>query len=132
MKKFIVVLLLAVSAFSCIPDDGVNPIEATVNNPLEINAPNGFTWSTTSTINVRLDKLFIPVTLTRVVELRDDNGNVFFKGSHDLAKDLSLSLTLPNHVQSLTLQVGEVVMKETITNGQLNFSFPVIDSPTAD
>jgi hypothetical protein len=132
MKKILTILLFSAATLACMPEEQVNPTNPTINNPLEINAPSGFTWSTTTTLNVRLNKLFIPVSIVRAVEIVDEAGTVYFKGSHDLSTDFSLNVTIPTHIEGLSMQIGEITMHATKTGNQLTFTFPIIEPTTAD
>lgn len=132
MKNFLIAFLISVAAFSCMPEEQIKPDNPTANNPLGINAPSGFTWSTTTTLNARLNKLFIPVSIVRAVEIKDEAGTVYFKGAHDLSTDLSLNITFPNHVQNITMKIGDTEMKGVINGKDLIFTFPIVEPSTAD
>ncbi|UJP63722.1 hypothetical protein [Mongoliitalea daihaiensis] len=127
MKKVLLSFLIGLAAFACIPEETNSPQNPVVNNPLEISAPVGFTWTTTRSISVTLDKIFLPSSLVRTLVLKDGDGTQLFKGSHDLTQDFSLTVTVPNHVNKLVMEIGEVLLEKSITGSSMAFTFPVIE-----
>lgn len=124
-KKIGLYVLLLLIISSCIPEEGAGPIDPTINNPLNISAPSGFTWNTTQEVDVVLSKLLIPISLVRVVTISSETGSVLYKGTHDLSKDLLLKVTIPSYVTKMTVEVGDIVIEELIQNNKITFNFPV-------
>lgn len=132
MKKYFVFLFFSLGFMGCIPEEKISPPDPVADNLLEIMAPAGFDWTTTQKVDVKLEKLFIPISLVRAIELKDESGTILFKGSHDLSTDFTLTVTLPNHVQSLILTAGDVVLKEPVSDKKCLFSFPEIEVSTSE
>jgi hypothetical protein len=120
-------VLIVLIGTSCIPEDVTGPTDPTINNPLEISAPTGFTWSTTKDVDVTFGKLFLPISLIRVLTLSTETGTVLFRGAHDLSTDFAMKVSIPSYIQSLTLEVGELKMVEEISNNRIQFAFPIIE-----
>ncbi|MGY6520645.1 MAG: hypothetical protein ACXIUD_02890 [Mongoliitalea sp.] len=127
MRKVILSFFIGLAVLACIPEETNSPQNPVVNNPLEISAPMGFTWTTTKSISVTLNKIFLPSSLVRTLVLKDGDGTQLFRGSHDLTQDFSLTVTVPNHVDKIVIEIGEVLLEKSISGSSVAFSFPVIE-----
>lgn len=127
MRKAFLSFLIGLAAFACIPEETNSPQNPVANNPLEISAPAGFTWTTTKSVSVTLSKIFLPNSLVRTLVLKDGDGTQLFRGSHDLTQDFSFTVTVPNHVDRLVMEIGEVIIEKSITGSSVAFAFPVIE-----
>lgn len=115
-----IVMLLAIS--SCTEGD-VSSGNETRNLGAELQATSTFDWSTTQTVRINIEKLEVPVLITKRLTLSTEEGSDFYTGSHLMNEDFFLSIDLPNHVKSVTMKYGEIEKIQEIEGSEVTFNF---------
>lgn len=118
------VFLLIVILPSCLPDaiedepileDGISTLSASPT----------FDWATTTSVEVKVNGLALPVDISRRLTLKTADGNIFYANSHNMKEDLTLRFSLPNHVEQIIMVYGTLEKTQEINNREVVFDYIV-------
>lgn len=121
-----IVMLFAIT--SCTEGD-VGSGNETGNPGSDLKAISTFDWSTTQKVTIEIDKLEVPLLISRKLTLSTEDGADFYTGSHLINEDFSLSIELPNHVKSVSMKYGEIEKIQVIEGSKVRFNYL---SPSTD
>lgn len=127
MKNFwngIVGLLLLAMLPSCLPEsiedqpileDGVSTLVASPT----------FEWATTTSVEVKVNGLALPVDISRRLTLKTADGDVFYANTHGITENLTLRFSLPNHIDQIQMVYGSLEKTQDIQNQNVVFDYIV-------
>ena len=115
-----IVMLLAIT--SCTEGD-VGSGSETRNSGADLQATSTFDWSTTQKVTIKIEKLEVPVLITRRLTLSTEDGADFYTGSHVMNEDFSLNIDLPNHVKSVSMKYVDIEKIQEIEGSEVTFNF---------
>lgn len=125
IRTFLILLFGLTVVLTGCKKNAVEP-QPPAQNPQTLNdlkAPDSFTWSTASTVEVKITGLptVVPVKNTLKISLSD--GRILLSRHHTMSEDLSVKVTVPSAEKRLTLNYGTLSQSVDIMNGQALFSF---------
>jgi hypothetical protein len=128
MKNFwngIVGFLLLATLPACLPDAIEEQPIVVDNNTATLVASPTFEWTTTKSVEVKINGLGIPADISRRLTLKTDNGDVFYANSHAITENLTLQFFLPNHISQIKMVYGSLEKTQEILNQKVVFDYVV-------
>lgn len=115
-----IVMLFAIT--SCTEGD-VGSGNEKRNSSTDLQAISTFDWSTTQKVTIEIEKLEVPVLISRKLTLSTEEGADFYTGSHLMNEDFSLSIDLPNHIKSVSMKYGDIEKIQEIEGSKVTFNY---------
>lgn len=133
MKNFrngIAGLLLLAMLPSCLPESIEDPIQNDDDTTTLVASPT-FEWSTTNSVEVKVDGLTVPVDIRRRLTLKTSAGDVFYANSHSISENLTLQFSLPNHIEQIKMVYGSLEKTQDIQNQKVVFDY-IVETDDSD
>jgi len=123
MKKQLYFLVFCIPMFifsSCMKEQEVLPQTTDLQ---KINVSSDFNWSTGKVVALHIMGLptVLPVFSSLIVSVED--GNILYQGRHEMSKNLTLKVVVPNQVQSLNVRYGSMDYLLSILKDEATLSF---------
>ena len=115
-------ILLAILP-SCLPESIEEPILD--DNTITLAASPTFEWSTTNSVEVKVNGLALPVDISRRLTLKTSAGDIFYANSHSMSENLILQFSLPNHIEQIQMVYGSLEKIQDIQNRKVVFDYVV-------
>nr|MBI1232074.1 hypothetical protein [Cytophagales bacterium] len=117
--------LLLVAMFpSCLPE-AIEDQPTIDNEVITLAASPTFEWATSRLVEVKIEGLTLPITISRRLTLKTGDGNIIYANSHPMTEDLTLSFSLPNHIEEVKMIYGTLEKIEEIKDQKVAFNYIV-------
>jgi hypothetical protein len=110
-------------AFTSCTEGNVGSGNETRNSGSDLQAVTTFDWSTTQQVTIEIEKLEVPVLISRKLTLSTEEGADFYTGSQLMNENFSLSIELPNHVKSVSMKYGDIEKIQEIQDSKVRFNY---------
>lgn len=122
-------LILLAMLPSCLPESIEEPMLD--DNTITLAASPTFEWSTTNSVEVKVNGLTLPVDIRRRLTLKTSAGDIFYANSHSISENLTLQFSLPNHIEQIQMVYGSLEKAQDIQNQKVVFDY-FIESDDSD
>jgi hypothetical protein len=125
MKKYFLIASLAtfVGLSSCKKEFDTTTPQKKVTNINDLNPSQSFDWSTTKHVTLNVTGQPVPVSIKRLLVVKDADGTVYFNYYHKMSDNLSINFSLPAHVTKVKVEYGSIVKDADIQGNIIKFKF---------
>ena len=109
---------------SCLPE-AVEDQPTIDTEVVDLAASPSFNWATSRSVEVTIEGLSLPVSIRRRLTLMTGDGNIFYANAHSMTEDLTLTFSLPNHVEEVKMVYGTLEKLQEINNQKVIFNYLV-------
>jgi pyruvate carboxylase len=125
MKKYFLITGLAALAMfsSCKKEFETTAPQKKVTTINELNPSQSFDWSTTKQVTFNVTGQPVPVSIKRLLVVKDADGTVYFNYYHKMSDNLSIKFSLPAYVTKVKVEYGSIVKDVDIQGNIIKFKF---------
>lgn len=122
-------IFLSIILVSCIDEYNIPETSTGAKDMQNLRVSTDFSWSTASTISVKIIGLPLPADVTAVKSSLSIKGaeTTYYSGFHAINENLTLTLNVSNTEKTIHLKFGTIEQSVQIINDKVEFSFiPVV------
>ncbi len=120
---FIAIVLLIVGISSCKKRDNITQPIQKATNIGELNPAPTFNWQTHKDVTFNVTGLPINIDVKRKLIVKDDKGTLYYNVFHNMKDNLSTTITLPIHIESVIVEYGTISKIVEVAGNTIKFDF---------